>query len=163
MLLGWRVTFLRTQLGDADQLAGWQFVTVEIYERGFSHSTSVYEERICTFAIPAKFLVKVPNVFMTDSGQYKSQMGIRAAGWVLKALGTISNLDRDESEELWLTCMTSSPVLLAQPISCLLETPNVATYYTGRAGLFPDFIEQVTANVQDMDAVYIINWQEWFP
>ena len=45
------------------------------------------------------------------------------------------------SEELWLLCMTSSPVLLAQFISCLSEAPNIATCYTGCAGLFPDFIE----------------------
>ena len=97
---------------------------------------------------------------MTDSGQYKSQMGIVAAGSALRALNIIPNPDRDKSEELWLLCMTSSPVLPAQLISCLSEAPNIATCYTGRAGLFPHFFELVTANVRDMDAMYVISWQD---
>ena len=60
--------FLQTQLRDADETAGWQFVTTEFYEKGFMHSTSVHEERICTFAIPSKFSCKVPNVFVIDQG-----------------------------------------------------------------------------------------------
>ena len=59
--------------------------------------------------------------------------------------------------------MTSSPVQPAQLISCLSEAPNVATYYTDRAGLFTDFIGHVTSNVQDMDAMYVVSWGDWFP
>ena len=65
--------FLLTQLRDAHELADWQFVTVQIYERGFSHSTFLYKELICTLAVPTKYFCKVRNVFMTKSGQYKSQ------------------------------------------------------------------------------------------
>ena len=117
----------------------------------------VYEERICTFAIPSKFSCQVPNVLMTDQGQYKSQLGTTAASWALCALSVIPNANNNECEELWLLCMTSSPVLQAQLISCLSEAPNVATCYMGCAGLFPDFIEQVTSNVQDMDAMYAVS------
>ena len=65
--------------------------------------------------------------------------------------------------KLWLLCMTRSPVLLAQFISCPSEALNIATAYMGCAGLFPDFIAQVTANFRDMDAIYVISWQDWFP
>ena len=58
--------------------------------------------------------------------------------------------------------MTSSRVLPAQLISCLSEAPNIATCYARGGGLFPDFIEQVTAYVRDMDAMYVISWQYWF-
>ena len=62
-----------------------------------------------------------------------------------------------------MLCMTSSPILPAQLISCLSKAPNVATCYTGRAGRFPDFIEQVTLNFEDMDAMYVVSWKERFP
>ena len=122
----------------------------------------MYEERIYTFAIPSKFSCKVLNVFMTDQGQCKSQLGIDAAGWALRALNKIPNGDGDESEELWLLCRTSC-ILPAQLISCLSEAPNVATCYIGCAGVFLDFIEQVTSNMHDMDAMYVISWEDWFP
>ena len=59
--------------------------------------------------------------------------------------------------------MTSNPVLPAQMVSYLLEAPGVATCDTGRAILFPGFIEQGTSNVQAMDAMYVVNWEHWFP
>ena len=83
--------------------------------------------------------------------------------WALCALNIIPNADKDEFEELGLLCMTSSPILPAQLISCLSEAPNVATCYTGCAGLFPNFIEQVALNVHDMDAMYVVTCEDWFP
>ena len=54
-------------------------------------------------------------------------------------------------------------VLPAQSISCLSEAPNVATCYTGRVPILPDFMEHVTLNVQDMDATCVISWEASFP
>ena len=75
--------FLRTQLRDADEIATWQWVTAEIYVKGFNHSTFANEERIHTFAIESKFSCKVPNVFTAHLGQYNRQLGIAATGLAL--------------------------------------------------------------------------------
>ena len=57
-------------------------------------------------------------------------------------------------------------LLVARLIShhpCLLEAPNVVACFTSLAGLFPEFVEWVIANVCDMYALYIVNWENQVP
>ena len=89
-------------------------------------------------------------------------MALRVADRALRALNRIPNVDSVEIEELWLLCITSSPVVPAQLMSFLPEAPNVTTCCTGHAGRFPDLIAQVISNVQDIDAMYVVR-EDMFP
>ena len=58
---------------------------------------------------------------------------------------------------------TASAVLPAQLLSCLPESPCVVACFTRRQGLFNEFCEQLAAYVQEMDCVYLVNWDAWMP
>ena len=58
--------------------------------------------------------------------------------------------------------MTSSPVVPAQFTLCLSQARNVAMCYMCRDGPVPNFVEQVNSNVQDIDAMYVTSWENWF-
>ena len=64
---------------------------------------------------------------------------------------------------MWLLLLTASAVLPAQLLSCLPESPCLAACFTGRQGLFNDVCEQLAAYVQEMDCVYLANWDAWMP
>ena len=62
-----------------------------------------------------------------------------------------------------LLLLTASAILPAQLLSCLPESPCLAACFTGRQGLFNEFREQLAAYVQEMDCVYLVNWDAWMP
>ena len=107
--------------------------------------------------------MKVPNIFICDQGAYGSTIGLAAAGWLLRVLGIVPRRDRESEDEVWLLLLTASAVLPAQLLSCLPESPCVAACFTGQQGLFNEFCEQLAAYVQEMDCVYLVNWDAWMP
>ena len=78
-------------------------------------------------------------------------------------LGIVPRRDRQSEDEVWLLLLTASAVLPAQLLSCLPESPCLAACFTGRQGLFNEFCEQQAAYVQEMDCVYLVNWDAWMP
>ena len=112
--------------------------------------------------MPDKFRVKVPNIFICGRGAYSSTMSVMA-GWVLWVLGVAPRSSRETEDEVWLLILTASAVLPAQLRSCLPESPCIAACFTGRQVLFGEFCEQLAAYVQEMDCVYLANWDAWLP
>ena len=76
-------------------------------------------------------------------------------------LGIVPRRDRQSEDEVWLLLLTAPAVLPAQLLSCLPESPCLAACFTGRQGLFNEFCEQLAAYVQEMDCVYLVNWDAW--
>ena len=107
--------------------------------------------------------MKVPNIFICDQGAYGSTIGLPAASWLLRVLGIVPRRDRQSEDEVWLLLLTASAVLPAQLLSCLPKSPYLAACFTGRQGLFNEFCEQLAAYVQEMDCVYLVNWDAWMP
>ena len=113
--------------------------------------------------VPDKLRVKVPDIFICDQGAYSSTIGLAAVGWVLRVLGVVPRRNREIEDEVWLLIVTTSAVLLAQLLSCLPESPCIAACFTGRQGVFGEFCEQLATYVQEMDCVYLVNWDAWLP
>ena len=78
-------------------------------------------------------------------------------------LGIVPRRDRQSEDEVWLLLLTASAVLPAQLLSCLPESPCLAACFTWRQGLFNEFCEHLAAYVQEMDCVYLVNWDAWMP
>ena len=86
-----------------------------------------------------------------------------SAGWLLRVLGIVPRRDRQPEDEVWLPLLNASAVLPAQLLSCLRESPCLAACFTGRQGFLNEFSEQLAAYVQEMDCVYLVNWDAWMP
>ena len=157
------VKFLVKQLRDSEECGGWQYIMTSFFDQAVGHPTYRLEERTICFCVPDKFRVKVPNIFICDQGACGSTIGLAAAGWLLRVLGIVPRRDRQSEDEVWLLLLTASAVLLAQLLSCLPESPCLAACFTGRQGLFNEFCEHLAAYVQEMDCVYLVNWDAWMP
>ena len=157
------VKFLVDQLRDSEECGGWQYVMTAFFHQAVGHPTYRFEERTICFCVPDKFRVKVPNIFICDRGAYGSTIGLAAAGWLLRVLGIVPRRDTQSEDEVWLLLLTASAVLPAQLLFCLPESPCLAACFTGRQGLFNEFCEQLAAYVQEMDCVYLVNWDAWMP
>ena len=157
------VKFLVNQLRDSEESGGWQCIMTTFFYQAAGHPTYRFEERTICFCVPDKFRPKVPNIFICDEGAYGSTIGPAAASWLLRVLGIVPRRDRESEDELWLLLLTASAVLPAQLLSCLPESPCVAACFTGRQGLFNNICEQLAAYVQEMDGVYLVNWDAWMP
>ena len=59
--------------------------------------------------------------------------------------------------------LTASAVLPAQLLFRLPESPCIALCFTERQGLFGEFCEKLATYVQEMDCVYLVNWDAWLP
>ena len=64
---------------------------------------------------------------------------------------------------MWLLLLTFSASLPAQLLSCLPESPCIAACFTSCQGLFREFCEQLATYLQEMDYVYLVNWDVWLP
>ena len=85
------------------------------------------------------------------------------AGFLLGVLAIVPRRDRQSEDEVWLLLLTASTVLPAQLLSCLPECLCLTACCTGRWGLLNEFCEQLAAYVQEMDCVYLVNWDAWIP
>ena len=157
------VKFLVNQLRDSEESGGWQCIMTSFFDQAVGHPTYRFEERTICFCVPHKFRVKVPNIFICDEGAYRSTIGLAAAGWLLRVLGIVPRRDRQSEDEVWLMLLTASAVMPAQLLSCLPESPCLAACFTERQGLFNESCEQLAAYVQEMDCVYLVNWDAWMP
>ena len=99
---------------------------------------------------------KVPSIFICNLGAYSSTIGLSVGGWVLRVLGVVPRCNKGTEDEVWLLILTASAVLPAHVLSCLPESPYIATCFTGRQGLFGELCKQLAAYVQEIDFVYLV-------
>ena len=144
--MAWRPT-LSFWLIDSEECGGWQYVMTSFFDQAVGHPTYRFEERTICFCVGDKFSVKVLNVFICDQGAYGSNIGLAAAGWLVRVLGIVPRRDRQSEDEVWLLLLTASAVLLAQLLSCLRKSLCLAACFTRRQGLFNEFCEQLAAYV----------------
>ena len=157
------VKFLVNQLRDSEECGGWQYIMTYFFDQAVGHPTYRFAERTICFCVPDKFRVKFPNIFICDQGAYGSTIIVAAAGSLLRVLGIVPRRDRQSKDEVWLLLRTAPAVLPAQLPSCLPESPCLGACFTGRQGLFHEFCKQLAAYVQEMDCVYLVNWDAWIP
>ena len=157
------VKFVVNQLSDLQECRGWQYIFTSFFDQQFGYPVYRFEERTISFFVPDKFRVKVPNIFICYHGACSRTIGLAMSGWVPRVPGVVPRRNRETEDEVWPLILIAYAVLPAQLLSCLSESPCIAACFTARRGLFGEFCEQLAAYAQEMDCVYLMNWDARLP
>ena len=149
------------QLKELDGTEGWQWVTLSIYDMGGKHPVYRYGERQAVIASPERLKTKVPNYLAVDQSEYASMCTLPLAVRACDTFGILTPVVPAEEEGGGSGTLDPVCGLPAQLMTTLPVTCNVGCAFVGLMADFYTFIEGVRTHMQDLDALFVVNWEAW--